>query len=463
VDAKGRVLIVDDEESMRRFFQLTLQREGYLVGTAESVKTAVSEIETKSYDLVLSDIRLGDGHGIEVLEASKVTDPDVPVIMMTAYASAETAVEAMKKGAVDYLSKPFNVDEVRIVVENNVRTRKLVRENRALKERLREATETRIIYRSALMDRILSQLKRVAKLDTTVMVVGESGTGKELVMRMIHDYSPRHSGPFVSVNCGALPGELFESELFGYEKGAFTGANRLKHGLIESAEGGTLFLDEIGEMPLQMQVKLLRVLQERTIRRVGGTKEIAVDVRVVAATNQNLEEQVEKGDFREDLYYRINVIPVELPSLRERPDDIAPLVRYFLKRTCRRFGEASKEMSPGAMAKLEHYRWPGNVRELENTIERLVALTPEQCIDVEHLPDKIRSEADSGLLSMPIYIPDDGFDLDQYLEDLRFKYLEAALKISEGVQSKSCELLGMSFRSFRYYYAKAKEKGQIED
>ncbi|MCB1053603.1 MAG: sigma-54-dependent Fis family transcriptional regulator, partial [Acidobacteria bacterium] len=357
----GQILVVDDEESMRRFFFLTLEREGFTVDTAESVAVALQKVQSQDYDLILSDIRLGDGQGLEVLAAAKKKDPDLPVIMMTAYASAETAVEAMKLGAADYLAKPFNVDEVRIVVRNNVRTRKLVQENKQLRAQLRGKTESRFISVSKKMEQVLAMLDRIAKMDVTILVTGESGTGKELVMRMIHEKSPRAREPFISVNCGALPETLFESELFGYEKGAFTGADQRRMGLFETAGKGTLFLDEIGEMPLAVQVKLLRVLQEKSIRRVGGTSEIPVDVRVVAATNRNLAEEVKAGRFREDLYYRINVVPLEIPPLRERREDISPLIRFFLEKFSDRFGEPLKSFDSSALTQLESYTWPGNV------------------------------------------------------------------------------------------------------
>lgn len=452
------ILVIDDEASMRKFFEVTLKREGYRVVTADSVASGLSKLDDP-VDLILSDIRLGDGLGLSILSASKEKDPDIPVIMMTAYASAETAVEAMKLGAADYLTKPFNVDEVRVVVRNNIRTRKILGENRQLKAALREKTGTKMIYQGEQMRAIMQILQRVSKMDTTILVTGESGTGKELVMRSIHEMSGRADAPFISVNCGALPESLFESELFGYEKGAFTGAEKQRIGLFESAKGGTLFLDEIGEMPLKMQIKLLRVLQEKSIRRVGGTEEIDVDFRLVAATNRDLNAEVSEGNFREDLYYRINVVPIQLPPLRERREDILPLVKFFLKKFSGRLGEEEKSFDPEAMTKIESHDWPGNVRELENTIERVVALTPGDTICVSNLPRQLQTVEQGSVID--VHIPANGMDLEAFLDDLRFQYMKRSLEMNSGVQNKSCELLGMSFRSFRYYLSKAKEKGYI--
>jgi len=452
------ILVVDDEESMRRFFELTLKREGYRILTAESVASGVALIEREEFDLLLSDVRLGDGTGLDILAACKRRDPDIPVLMMTAYASPETAVEAMKLGAADYLTKPFNVDEVRVVVRNNLRTRKLIDENRRLKDQLQGRLENKLICKSARMREAMILLERVAKMDTTILVTGESGTGKELVMRTVHDMSPRKDGPFVSVNCGALPESLLESELFGYEKAAFTGAEKQRAGLFESARGGSIFLDEIGEMPQKMQVKLLRVLQERSIRRVGGVAEIDVDFRLLTATNRDLQKEVEANRFREDLYYRINVVPVQLPPLRQRREDIAPLLRFFLEKFSRQCGEKPKEMEAEALALMERYDWPGNVRELENTVERVVVLTPGSVIGKPQLPPHIQ-QAETKVRTQNVDIPPDGMDLEAYLDDLRFRYMARSLELANGVQNKSCELLGMSSRSFRYYLAKGKEQG----
>lgn len=454
----GTILIVDDEESMRKFFDLTLKREGYKTLAAESVQTALSVIRAETFDLVLSDIKLGDGTGLDVLSASMEKDPEIPVIMMTAYASPETAVEAMKLGAVDYLTKPFNVDEVRVVVRNNIRTRKLIEENRQLKDRLDQVQKPNLIFKSERMTQLMDMLKRVSRMDTTILATGESGTGKEVIMKTIHNMSSRKDGSFISVNCGALPESLLESELFGYEKGAFTGAEQQRAGLFESARDGTLFLDEIGEMPLKMQVKLLRVLQEKTIRRVGGTEEIPVDFRLLVATNRDLEKEVKAGNFREDLFYRINVIPIKLPPLRERQEDIMPLVRSFVEKFSRQCGEEPKEISAEAIQALESYSWPGNVRELENTLERIVVLTPGPLIGKSNLPDQMIG-APANVAGGQIVIPSEGMDLEAYLDGLRFKYMKKSMDMTNGVQTKSCELLGMSFRSFRYYLTKGKEQG----
>ncbi|CAM2008511.1 sigma-54-dependent transcriptional regulator [Acanthopleuribacter pedis] len=458
---KGVILVVDDEPSMRRFFEVTLKREGFHILTADSVAEGKAAIQRETYDLVLSDIKLGDGLGLEILSASKEKDPDVPVIMMTAYASPETAVEAMKLGAVDYLTKPFNVDEVRIVVRNNIRTKKLIHENRKLKMALADSQKIELVYKSNKMRKLIETLKRVAKMDTTILINGESGVGKELIMKTIHDFSKRRECDYVSVNCGALPESLFESELFGYEKGSFTGANERRAGLFESAQGGTLFLDEIGEMPLKMQIKLLRVLQEKKIRRVGGTEEISVDFRLVAATNRNLAEEVKQGNFREDLYYRINVVPIKVPPLRERREDVIPLVTFFLDRFAKQYGENAKLTTGEVRRCLEHYDWPGNVRELENTMERIVALTPGDTIEEDDLPDYIQ-DVSQAQPETELSLPEGGMDLESFLDDLRFRYMELAMTRENGVQNKSCELLGMSFRSFRYYLSKGKESGYFQ-
>lgn len=460
-ESKGSILVVDDEPSMRRFFEVTLKREGYQITSADSVAEGKAAIQREDFDLVLSDIKLGDGLGLEILSACKEKDVDVPVIMMTAYASPETAVEAMKLGAVDYLTKPFNVDEVRIVVRNNVRTKQLIHENRKLKMALADSQKVALVFKSDKMRKLIETLKRVAKMDTTILINGESGTGKELIMKTIHDFSNRREHNYVSVNCGALPESLFESELFGYEKGSFTGANERRAGLFESAQGGTLFLDEIGEMPLKMQIKLLRVLQEKKIRRVGGTEEIAVDFRLVAATNRNLVEEVKQGNFREDLYYRINVVPIKVPPLRDRREDVIPLVTFFLDRFAEQYGEKPKLTTQETRRALENYDWPGNVRELENTIERIVALTPGETIETDDLPDYIQEEPGKPP-ETEIDLPMDGMDLEQFLDDLRFRYMALALARENGVQNKSCELLGMSFRSFRYYLSKGKELGYFQ-
>ena len=457
---KATILVVDDEISMRKFFEVTLKREGYRVVCADSVAEGCTAIASETYDLLLSDIKLGDGQGLELLARSKKKDSDIPVIMMTAYASPETAVEAMKLGAVDYLTKPFNVDEVRVVVRNNLRTRSIIEENKSLKRQL-SVQKPKMIYKSERMASLIATLKRVARLDTTILVTGESGTGKELFMRSIHDMSPRAKAPYISVNCGALPESLFESELFGYEKGSFTGADTQRMGLFEAAHGGTLFLDEIGEMPLKMQIKLLRVLQEKTIRRVGGTQEIAVDFRLLSATNRNLEEEVKQNNFREDLFYRINVVPISLPPLRQRREDIMPLVKHFIERFCAQCNEEPKEISPDVIRQFDRYNWPGNVRELENTMERLVALVPDKNIKMTDLPNNIADcrEADD----LPdMHIPATGMDLEAYLDQVRFRFMKKSLEMTGGVQSKSCELLGMTFRSFRYYLSKAREQGEID-
>ncbi|PIE02516.1 MAG: Fis family transcriptional regulator [Acidobacteria bacterium] len=450
------LFVVDDEQSMCRFFELTFTHLGYRVITASGVSEAVSIIDKEKYDVLLTDMKMEDGQGLEVLEASKKKNPDTPVLIMTAYASTDTAIEAMKLGASDYLTKPFNVEEVKLVIENQVRTSALVKENIQLKKQLKQVQSFEFISNSEVMRPVLAMIDRVAQLEATVLVQGESGTGKELIMRMIHEKSNRSQGPFIAINCGALPENLLESELFGYEKGAFTGADQQKMGLFEAAKGGTLFLDEIGELPLHMQVKLLRVLQEGKIRRVGGQREIDIDMRIVAATNRNLEEEVTEGRFREDLFYRINVVPIELPPLRQRSEDIPLLVHHFVHRFCSKYSEPIKEIHPEVMSALLKYQWPGNVRELENTVERLIALTVDTVVCMEHLSPKIRQVIGAPIVH-DISIPEVGFNLEDHLEGMREAYLKKSLKICDGVQTKAAELLGISFRSFRYYLSKVKK------
>ncbi|PIE90626.1 MAG: Fis family transcriptional regulator [Acidobacteria bacterium] len=450
------LFVVDDEQSMCRFFELTFTHLGYRVITASGVSEAVGIIDKEKYDVLLTDMKMEDGQGLEVLEASKKKNPDTPVLIMTAYASTDTAIEAMKLGASDYLTKPFNVEEVKLVIENQVRTSALVKENIQLKKQLKQVQSFEFISNSEVMRPVLAMIDRVAQLEATVLVQGESGTGKELIMRMIHEKSNRSQGPFIAINCGALPENLLESELFGYEKGAFTGADQQKMGLFEAAKGGTLFLDEIGELPLHMQVKLLRVLQEGKIRRVGGQREINIDMRIVAATNRDLEEEVTEGRFREDLFYRINVVPIELPPLRQRSEDIPLLVHHFVHRFCSKYSEPIKEIHPEVMSALLKYQWPGNVRELENTVERLIALTVDTVVRMEHLSPKIRQVIGAPIVH-DISIPEVGFNLEDHLEGMREAYLKKSLKICDGVQTKAAELLGISFRSFRYYLSKVKK------
>ncbi|MFQ5349723.1 MAG: sigma-54-dependent transcriptional regulator, partial [Thermoanaerobaculia bacterium] len=366
-----RILVVDDEQSMQDFLRLLLESAGYEVTMASSMKEGEDRFREGGIDLVLSDIIMPDGTGLELLKAIKDLDARASVIMMTAYASTKTAIEAMKLGAYDYVSKPFDVDELQLLVQKALEKTELVDENVYLRRELEEKYQfSNIIGRSPKMQEIFSLIERVAKTSSTVLLQGESGTGKELIARAIHFASPRAERRFLSVNCGALPENLLESELFGHEKGSFTGAVREKKGLFRESHQGTLFLDEIGEMSPPMQVKLLRALQEKKVRKVGSSTEQAVDVRIITATNQDVRELIDRGDFREDLYYRINVIPIRLPALRQRREDIPLLVDYFVGKHCDEMGIPTRQIENSAMRVLEEYRWPGNVRELENMIER---------------------------------------------------------------------------------------------
>ena len=449
----ARVLVVDDERSMRELLAIVLKREGYDVLLAESGKMAIAALERGGVDLLVSDIRMPDMTGIEVLRAAKALDPALEAIMVTAFASQETAIEALRLGACDYVIKPFDVDELKVKVRDKLESRRLRRENVLLKRALGTSHQFHnIIGRSDAMVEVFSLVETIARTTSTVLITGESGTGKELVARAVHFHSLRRERPFVAVNCGALTETLLESELFGHVRGAFTGAETNKKGLIETAERGTIFLDEIGEMSQMMQVKLLRVLQERRFRRVGGTEEIEADIRVIAATNRDLGQMVAEARFREDLYYRINVIPVRLPALRERREDIRLLADHFLGKYSEQMAKPLTGISQEALALLQQYDWPGNIRELENVIERAVALEPTPAILPESLPDHVRGQLAAG--RAPVVLPEAGFDLESHVRNLERDYIAQALRKAGGVQVKAADLLGMSFRSFRYYAKK---------
>ena len=461
---RARLLVVDDEASIVDFLSLLFEDEGYAVETAHSVTEARQNLASRGFDLILCDVMMPDGNGLDLLKEIKATEngdsgvPHPAVIMMTAYTSTKTAIEAMKLGAADYVSKPFDVDELKIVVQKALEREKLADENVYLRRELEQKyTFNNIIGKSPRMQAIFSLVERMARTNSTVLVHGESGTGKELIARAIHFSSPRAGERFVSINCGAMPEALLESELFGHERGAFTGAVRDKKGLFQEADRGTLFLDEIGEMTPSMQVKLLRAIQEKVVRKVGGTEEESVDVRIIAATHQDLENRLTTGEFREDLYYRINVLPIHLPPLRQRREDIPLLVDFFLQKYCRQMDLPPRQISVEAMHVLESYDWPGNVRELENLIERILALSHAETITTRDLPVHLLTQrrTNPDLISLP----EDGIDLEAYLEDIRAQLMQQALERTGGVQTQAAELLGMSFRSFRYYAKKAGLKG----
>jgi two-component system response regulator PilR (NtrC family) len=444
------ILIVDDEQSMRDFLRVMLEKQEYSVATAESGVKAREHLQEHDVDLIITDVMMPDMSGIELLEHVKQTSPDTIVIVITAYASHDTAVEAMKLGAEDYITKPFNIDEFSIIIRRALQRKELAEENVQLRRELkREHAFENIIGKSRPMIELFGMIERIASTPSTVLISGDSGTGKELVARAIHFNSPRSSKRFISINCGALPETLLESELFGYEKGAFTGADRTKLGLFESATGGTLFLDEIGNTPYPMQIKLLRAMQERKIRRVGGTEEIPVDVRIIAATNVDLEKLVEKETFREDLFYRVNVIRINLPSLEERREDIMLLGLHFLDKFASAANRPIRGFSDSARQLLESYHWPGNVRELENAIERAVALETGNVITRDSLPDSIKRTARSSIEDR-IVIPADGINLENHLEELRQKFVERAMELCNNRQKDAAEVLGMTPRSLRY-------------
>ena len=465
--SKPRILIVDDEPSMREMLRIVLRRDGYDVTVAANGTEALEILQRERMDLLLSDIRMPDISGVEVLRAAKEANKDLVAFMMTAFASTDTAVEAMRLGAVDYFTKPFNMDELRIKVRQHVETLRIRQENVLLKRTLNTSHEfCNIIGRSDAMLDLFKMIETIAKTTSTILITGESGTGKDLVARAVHFNSLRREHPFVALNCGGLPETLLESELFGHMRGAFTGADTNKKGLVEVAEHGTIFLDEIGEMNQTMQVKLLRVLQDRRFRRLGGTEEVQADIRVIAATNQDLQKMVAEGRFREDLYYRINVIQVHLPPLRDRREDVPLLADHFLAKYSKAAGKSVNAISHEAQELLSAYAWPGNVRELENVVERAVALEQSPLVLPESLPTQVRTLGGTPTRGVgspaPVAAPaagglpdlKEGFDLEALGEEFYRHYIALALERSGGVQTRAAEMLGMSFRSFRYYAKK---------
>jgi len=453
----SRVLVVDDERSMRELLAIVLKRDGHEVLVAEDGRAALEILRRQRVDILITDIRMPEMNGVDVLREAKQIDPAIISIVMTAFASTDTAVEALRLGAADYVHKsPSAANEVRIRVRKELERKQLQQENALLKRALKTTHQfSNIIGTSGAMLGIFQMIETIAPTGSTVLVTGESGTGKELVARAIHFNSLRKERPFVAVNCGALPETLLDSELFGHMRGAFTGADTNKKGLIEVADKGTIFLDEIGEMSPLVQVKLLRVLQERRFRRLGGTDEVDADIRIIAATNRDLSKMVAEGGFREDLFYRINVIPLRLPPLRERIEDIPLLAEHFVVRFATAMGKAITGVSGAAMTALENYAWPGNIRELENAMERAVALERSPSILVDSLPEQIRGIAPrpAGQPAQESF-PPAGFDLEQHVQHIEREYIAEALRRAGGVKVKAAELLGMSFRSFRYYTKK---------
>jgi DNA-binding NtrC family response regulator len=460
--AGERVLIVDDEKSMCQFLSIMLRKEGYHVATVYNGKKAIEEIRKSRFDVVLTDIKMSGMDGIEVLTQIKNVDPSIPVIIMTAYASQKTAIEAVNRGAFHYLIKHAKNDEIKMVIRNALDMRRVRAENMLLKKQLRKSSDFKtIVGNSEEMEKVFNLVDKVAESDSTIMIFGESGTGKELIARAIHQRSNRAGGPFVSINCGALPESLLESELFGHVKGSFTGAIKDKEGLFKVAQGGTFFLDEVGETSPTIQVKLLRVLQEREIIPVGGTNPIRVEVRLIAATNADLEKAVKQENFRADLFYRLNVIPIQLPPLRKRRDDIPLLVNHFLAKYNENIDpKRQKAITKSAMEVLANYNWPGNVRELENVIERAVILSDGNEIKVDALPDKIRQKEPSGqqLIMDKVQVT---------LEELEREYLIKVLDDTNWQKKKASAILGINASTLyrkiqRYGLDRERVKQEVE-
>jgi two-component system response regulator PilR (NtrC family) len=427
---------------MREILEIFLTSEGYSVTSADNGEAAVGAIKNDIFDLVISDMKMPKMGGLELLRNIKEITPDTVVVIVTAFGSTESAVEAMKHGAYDYIQKPFQMDNIRLVIKNALEKQKLQKDVTLLKEQLKAPSLKNIIGSSPAMTSLFNIISKSSESSASVLITGESGTGKELVAKAIHSLSPRKNNHFVALNCAAIPEGLLESELFGYMKGAFTGASSNKQGLFELANDGTLFLDEIGEMPLPLQAKLLRILEGGSFRRVGGVSDINVDVRIISATNINIQEHIEEGKFREDLYFRLNVLSVKIPPLRERGDDIELLANHFLNK----FAGDKKRFSDDAIQQLKSYKWKGNVRELENIVERVVLLCDSEIIGAAHLPDEISTASKTEKVA----ISSDGIDIEKIMENTEKAYLLKALEKTNGVKTEAAKLLNLTFRSFRH-------------
>jgi two-component system, NtrC family, response regulator PilR len=456
-----KILVVDDEKSLREVMSIMLKRAGYDVTEVSDGEQAISQVNREIYDLVITDLRMPKADGMDVLKAVKSSSPETVVLVVTAFGTADSAVEAMKQGAYDYLTKPFQVDEVQLIIRNALEKRRLSTENMLLKREIAsQSSFAQIVGQSEAMQKVFDVVRKVADSKSNVLICGESGTGKELVARAIHYNSARTTMPFVAVNCSAVPETLLESELFGHMKGSFTGAVANKAGLFEIANGGTIFLDEIGDTTPAIQVKLLRVIQEREFRRVGGIQDMKVDVRVIAATNRDLEKAVADGSFREDLYYRLDVIPIRLPPLRLRAGDIPLLVGHFLEKFAQESGKPAPNFTPDAMHVLLAHEWRGNVRELENLIERVVAFsTAPHVTDTDvrgWLHHAISPQQPQGV---PTDLPEEGIDLEGLINGIERDLLMRALERSKWVKKKAARLLRLNTRSFRYRLEKYAIKG----
>jgi len=441
---KGKILIIEDEKSMREVLEILLKEEYYEVLTASDGLEGVSHIEKDIFDLVITDIKMPRADGFEILKRTKEISPDTIVIMITAFGTTEAAIEAMKLGAYDYINKPFKIDEIRLIVTKALEKKRLSEEVTVLREKVKTYKLENIIGQSPQMQELFQLIPRIAQSNSHVLITGESGSGKELVATALHNLSRRKDKNFVTINCAAFPEGLLESELFGHMRGSFTGAMYNKQGLFEIAEGGSIFLDEIGEMPINLQAKLLRVLENGTFRRVGGTTDIKVDVRVISATNKDIKEEVTSGRFREDLYYRLNVVPIYIPALRERKEDIPLLVEHFIKK----ISNQPKNITTETMGMLMEYPWKGNVRELENMIERIVLLTDKDKITPAELPPEIKGYV-GGVKEIP-ELSEKGLDIDALIGSIETQYLLKALERANGVKTEAAKLLKLSFRSFRH-------------
>ena len=453
--AQQKILVVDDEKSMCEFLEIMLKKDGYEVTSTTSGEKALELLDNNLYSMVLTDVRMPGVNGFEVLRKTKEVSPDTVVIMITAYGSPEGAVTAIKEGAYDYVTKPFRVEEVKLTIKKSLERNNLIRENIRLRQEVEERYKFwNLIGKSPKMQRVYELVEKVAQTKANVLITGESGTGKELVAKAIHYNSARKDQSFVTLNCGAIPENLLESELFGHMKGSFTGAIANKRGLLEMAAGGTLFMDEIGELPLPLQVKLLRVIQEREFKRVGGTEDIKVDVRIISASNQDLQQKVAQGGFREDLFYRLNVIQIKLPPLRERKEDITLLVNHFVRKYSAETGKEIEGVLPEALELLLNYDFAGNVRELENIIERSITLETSPTITERHIRSYLNERMMSKSMPPTLEIPEEGIDLNKVVEDLEKAFILKALEHTEGIKKKAAELLGMNFRAMRYKLAK---------
>ncbi len=444
-----KILVVDDEIFVRENLERTLSLKGYDVFTAENRQSTISRISESDIDLVLLDLNLGRDSGLDILREIKETVPDILVIIITGYGTVETAVEALKMGAYDYIKKPFKADAIHLIVRLALETQSLKKELKSLKRDGVQLPE--VVGSSRPMKEVFKKIAEVAKHETaTVLITGESGTGKEVAARAIHNLSPRKDRPFIDINCGSLPYNLLESELFGHEKGAFTDAKSRKTGLLEEANGGTLFLDEIGDMDMNLQVKLLRVLEERKLRRLGSTRNIDIDVRIIAATNKDLKEAINTREFREDLYYRLNVFPIYLPPLRERRDDIPPLLNFFLSRFNAEFKKNINEISKDALDLFRSYSWPGNIRELKNMVERICIMNSASSITADMLPREIAGEKHGKSGGSLPEIPESGADLENILSDIEKQLLTKAFTMTKGNVSKMSRLLNIPRGTLRY-------------